>query len=332
MKEEPVVDVIIIGGGPVGLFAAFNCGMRGLTVKVIEANPELGGKVARFYPEKYIYDIGGMPSISGEKLVENMIAQAARHQPEMITEQIVEGIEKTESGLFSITTNKEERHCSKTVISCAGMGRYEPVLLNNEYASRFEGNFLHYMFKQPEKFNQKKVAIYSDHRVATDWAFALKGKAEKIYVINNTDEFTNTSAEDMDKLAIASDEICYNATISSLNGKNDCLDSITIVKDNQLEKELDVDHLLVYLGIKFASVPLEEWGIKSEKSRVSVNTGMESSLPGFYAAGDAAIYPDKSLLIANGYTEAITAVNSAAQYLDSKAPSQLYSTVVYRNS
>lgn len=331
MERDSVVDVVIIGGGPIGLFAAFNCGMRGMSVKVIEASPELGGKVTRFYPEKYIYDIGGLPRISGEALVDNMISQAAKHEPEVITERIVERVKKSEDGLFRITTDKGETHYSKTVISCTGMGRYQPVLLDKENASEFEGEALHYMFNKPEKFYHKKVAIVSDHRIAVDWALALDGKAERVYVINSKSEFSNADAEGMEKLVASSAEVFYDSIISSVNGKNKQLNSVTLSPKGRSESKLNVDHLLVYLGIKFAGIPLDEWNIKSEKGRVVVNTAMESSLPGFYAAGDTAYYPHKSLLIANGYTEAITAVNGIARYLDSNAPSQLYSTVVYKN-
>lgn len=330
-KKETLVDVAIIGGGPAGLFTAFNCGMRGLSTKVLEASKDPGGKVARFYPEKYIYDVGGIPGISGEELVKNMVAQAAMHHQEIITGSLVEQVEKNPEGIFCLTTDKGDRHYSRTVIACSGMGRYDPVLLEIEGLNQFEGEFLHYMFNKPEKFTGKKVAILSSHRAGIDWAAALEGKADRVYLINESNKFAAAGEEDLDKLNELSAHLHCGNRITSFYEEKGQLKQITLTDEEGGMEEVEVDQLLVYQGIKFIPAPFKEWNIVSERSRIVVSDGMESNLEGFYAAGDAAYYPGKSLLIANGYTEAITAVNSAALYLDSNAPKQMYSTVVYRH-
>ena len=137
-KQNNIVDVTIIGGGPVGLFTAFYGGMRQMTVKIIESLPQLGGQLSALYPEKYIYDIAGFPEVRAQDLVNNLKEQMKAFNQEICLEQSVETIEKQSDGIFKLTTNKEV-HFSKTIIITAGNGAFQPRKLKIETEEKFEG-------------------------------------------------------------------------------------------------------------------------------------------------------------------------------------------------
>ena len=69
-------DLLIIGAGPTGLFAAYYAGFRGLSVAVVDSLPELGGQITAMYPEKAILDVAGFPHVKGRDLVAGLVAQA----------------------------------------------------------------------------------------------------------------------------------------------------------------------------------------------------------------------------------------------------------------
>ena len=153
-KQNNIVDVTIIGGGPVGLFTAFYGGMRQMTVKIIESLPQLGGQLSALYPEKYIYDIAGFPKVRAQELVNNLKEQMKAFKQEICLEQSVETIEKQPDGIFKLTTNKEV-HFSKTIIITAGNGAFQPRKLKIETEEKFEGKNLHYFVDDLNSFEGK---------------------------------------------------------------------------------------------------------------------------------------------------------------------------------
>ncbi|QDP39971.1 NAD(P)/FAD-dependent oxidoreductase [Radiobacillus deserti] len=329
-QNQNVLDVTIIGGGTIGLFAAFYCGMRGLSTKVLEGSSFLGGKVAQFYPEKNIYDIGGIPAITGADLVQQLIEQANLNQPEILLEQYVESIHKVDNDVFELTTRGGDVHFSKTILLTTGFGIYDPIPLEHKDAEKYAGTTIHYMMGNPDRFRDKQVAVLSNQRAGVDWALTLAKTAKHVFLFCKGTEFQYAADVDLEKLHQATNiEVRYNVSIEELKGDGSSLHELQILSDKE-ESSYSVDELLVYQGVKMVSAPFSEWNLQAEKGRLVVDQNMATSVPGIYAAGDGIQYENKSMIIATGFSEVTTAVNSMAKYLNPKAVAQVYSTVEYR--
>ncbi|WP_082235664.1 NAD(P)/FAD-dependent oxidoreductase [Halobacillus massiliensis] len=325
MSEQ--FDLTIIGGGITGLYAAFYAGMREMKTKVIEYQPDVGGKVSFFYPEKKIYDVGGFFGVTGEELVHRVEEQAESIEPELITGEKIESIEKLEDGSFILHSSGGNQHLSKTVIVASGMGTYDMKPLDITQRKKFDP-FIHYTIQNISQYKGKKAVVVSDSRVGIDWALALEKTASEVHIINHTEDFKAVYDQDVEKLEASSVHIHRNAKITDLEGTASDLTGVTLENGNRLPAE----HVLVYEGLKIEKSYYQEWGLDTEKGRIPVDMNMGTNIEGVFAAGDAAIYPHKTMLIASGFTEAMTAVNSAKMYVDPKAKSQVYSTVIYKHS
>lgn len=318
-------DVTIIGGGTTGLYTAFYSGMRDLKTKVVEYQPQLGGKVSFFYPEKKIYDVGGFLGVTGEDLVTNVEEQAEFVQPTILTSEKIISIDKKDDGTFVMTNADGDEHRSRTIIVASGMGTFdmEPMAVDNN--DRYEQDYIHYTIQRKQQYKNKRVVIVSQSRVGIDWALALEGIALSVDLINAGDTFKATHENDLEQLEASSIRVHYNQTMKSLHG-DDALQQLTL--DNG--EVLDVDHILVYEGLNIEKSMYDQWGLDTDKGRIPVGTDMRTNREGIFVAGDAAIYPSKTMLIASGFNEAMAAVNSAAKYLNPKASAQVYSTVIYK--
>jgi thioredoxin reductase len=157
-QNDQVFDITIIGGGPVGMFAAFYAGMRQLSVKIIENLPQLGGQLSALYPEKYIYDIAGFPKIRAQELVNNLKEQMGQFNPTICLEQSVEQVEKQLDGTFKLTTNTDI-HYSKTILITAGNGAFQPKKLQLDGIEKYEGRNIHYFINDLNKFKGKRVVV-----------------------------------------------------------------------------------------------------------------------------------------------------------------------------
>ena len=101
-------DVVIIGAGPVGLFAVFELGLLDLKCHVIDILDRPGGQCAELYPEKPIYDIPGFPIVTGQGLVDNLMQQIAPFGPQFHFNQIVTTLAKQPDGRFRLTTDADQ--------------------------------------------------------------------------------------------------------------------------------------------------------------------------------------------------------------------------------
>ncbi|MCP3029370.1 NAD(P)/FAD-dependent oxidoreductase [Halobacillus sp. A5] len=325
MKEQ--FDVTIIGGGTTGLYTAFYCGMRDMKTKVLEYQPEAGGKVSFFYPEKRIYDVGGFPGIRGEELVADVEKQAKSIQPSVVTGVKVTSIDKLEDGSFVLTTGTGDKHYSKTIIVASGLGTFDMERVMLPGSEKYMTS-IHYTIQRIQQYKGKKAAVISDSRVGVDWAMALENVASEVHLINHDADFKAVYEHDIDKLEASSVQVHREKTAVELDGDGEALTRLKLNSNEWLE----VDDLLVYQGLKIEKSLYEEWGLPTEKGRIPVGHDMSTNIEGIFAAGDAVFYPHKTMLIASGFSEAMTAVNSAKKTIDPKAKSQVYSTVIYKHS
>ena len=312
-----LTDLLIIGGGPAGMFAAFYGGMRKASVKLIESMPQLGGQVAALYPEKYIYDIAGFPKITGQELVDNLKEQLKLFNPDIRLEEKVVQIIKQDERHFIVKTDQAEHH-AKAIIITAGVGAFEPRRLDVEQASKFEKSNLHYFISDLNQFAGRKVVISGGGDSAVDWALMLEPIAEKVTLIHRRDKF-RAHEHSVEQLHASKVEVITPTEITALHGEEK-ISSVTLTHVKSKEsQQIEVDDVIINFGFVSSLGPIAEWGLDIEGNSIVVDSHMESSIPGIFAAGDITTYPGKLDLIAVGFGEAPTAVNNAKVYVDPEA-------------
>ena len=315
MPQKEVFDVTIIGGGPTGMFAAFYAGMRELKTKIIETLPVLGGQVKIMYPEKNIFDIGAFPYIKGADLIDQLEKQLKPFQPTICLEESVLAIQKTKDHLFEMKT-QEGTHYSRAILITTGLGAFEPRKLTFDYLEQYEESNLHYYVKELETYRDKVVVITGGGDSAVDWALTLEPIAKKVYIVHRRDKFRAHEAS-VSYLKKSSVEILAPYLPIELIGNNEKIQEVKLQKRRQDEfMTLPLDYFIVNFGFISENKQLKEWGLDSVHNNVIVNQKMESNVPGIYAAGDVATFDGKVKLIATGFGEAPTAINSIIQYLN----------------
>jgi thioredoxin reductase len=327
LENREIYDVTIIGAGCAGLFAANYAGLRGMKTKVIDFLPKTGGSVAVFYPEKNIYDIGGIPKISGQQLVDQLFEQAMMYEPTLVLNQEVTDLQREENGLYVLTTHSGDRHFTRTVIIAVGAGTYKIRHLQIKDGYLQEGEHIHYEPMDLSGISGRRVAVYGGLSAAVQRAMALSETAEQVTLIHNREQL-NALDEEQEALAKSPVIVKKPYTITDVREDEEGRIEVFISDANGRDERLVVDDLIISHGYHFDLEPLKKWGFTFENRRIPVNNKMETKFEGVYAAGDIAGYPNKWRLISSAFTEAITAVNSAKKYLDPSAPSQVYSTFV----
>lgn len=321
--KNGVTDITIIGGGPTGLFAAFYAGMRGMSCRVVDALPQLGGQLMALYPEKYIFDVGGLPRILAKDLVKNMIEQGTQFDPEIVLEAEVQALRRDGDVIVLDTPGGEIR--SRTVVITAGKGALNPRVLECPGWDDFHGSAggVHTHVRQPEDFRDRKVLLVGGGDSAVDWALGLHGVAREVTLIHRRDQFRahRATVDEMRALAAAGKiSIMTPYEVDFIAGDGGCVRSATLYHNETKERvELEVDAVVALLGFKPDLGPISRWGLELEKHAIKVTPLMETNLEGVYAAGDIVSYPGKLELIATGYGEAAVAVNNAVHHLNPKA-------------
>lgn len=310
----PNTDVIIIGAGPVGLFAAFYTGMRDLTMRLVDALPEPGGQLTALYPEKYIYDVAGFPKVRAKELVKNQVEQLSPFSPVFTLGEQAVKLERTGEG-WSLTTDKAKTYSAAAVIIAGGLGAFEPRKLTAPGVSDFEGKGLSYAVKSLESYRDKRVLILGGGDSAVDWTLMLKDVAKSVTLIHRRNSFrahaatTNQMIEAAEKGEIS---VLTPYELARIEGAGKVQRAVVFNSATKEEKTLEVDEVLSMVGYLSKLGPIAQWGLDLDGDRIKVSPTMETNLPGVFACGDIAVYPGKLKLIATGYGEAAIAANHAA--------------------
>jgi thioredoxin reductase len=318
--KNEMVDVLIVGGGPTGLFAAFYAGLRGSTSSIIDSLEQPGGAVAAMYPEKFIYDVGGFPAVLGKDLIANLVQQAAQFNPQMHFNQRCETLEKVEGEqLFKLTTDKGV-HYGKTVIICAGVGAFAPKKLDLSNLGEFEttGDVAYFVTRN-DVYRGKRVLIVGGGDSAVDWALTLEPLVDKLTLIHRSDNF-RAHAKSVEQMLASSVDVHTYCEGAALHGENGKLRAVTF-RHNKTKEEttVEVDAMIMSIGFVADLGPLKTWGLDIQKNQIAADPlTMATNIEGIWAAGDIITHPTKFKLIATGFHEAITAVNHAVHYLNPK--------------
>ncbi|MGH7503867.1 MAG: NAD(P)/FAD-dependent oxidoreductase [Longimicrobiales bacterium] len=311
MRHE-AVDITIIGGGPTGLFAAFYAGMRGVSCRIIDSLPELGGQLTALYPEKYIYDVGGFPRILARDLSSNMVEQGLQFGANVQLEEQVADLIKEDDG-WTVTTDRGS-YPGRTVLIAGGKGAFSPRVLECAGYERLLGRGIAYHVKDPSQYDQKRVLIVGGGDSAVDWVLNLRGRTDRLILIHRREGFRahpHSMKQLHEGVSKGEIELLTHCEVRDIHGET-AVTGITIF-DNRTGEEttFDVDAVLTLLGFKPDLGPIAKWGIALHKNSICVNAEMETNLPGVFAAGDIVTYEGKLELIATGFGEAAMAVNHA---------------------
>ena len=307
-------DVAIIGAGPVGLFAIFECGMLKMHCHVIDALDMVGGQCTALYPEKPIYDIPGHPAIDAADLIDKLAAQAAPFAPTYHLGQQVEKLTRTDEGRWLVETNIGTKIDAQAVIIAAGVGAFGPNRPPLDGLEAFEGKSVHYMVRRKQDFAGKRVVIAGGGDSAIDWTLSLADIAETVYVVHRRPKFRGAPESVARMEALAREgrvELVVPYQLSGLEGSNGQITAVRVATLDGEEKSLPADALLAFFGLSMNLGPIAEWGLNLERSHITVTTpSCATSAPGVFAIGDIATYPGKLKLILCGFAEAAQAAHA----------------------
>ncbi|WP_205323673.1 NAD(P)/FAD-dependent oxidoreductase [Glycomyces sp. YM15] len=308
------VDLVIVGAGPTGLFAAYYAGFRGLKTAVLDALPEAGGQITAMYPEKQILDVAGFPSIKGRDLVNNLLRQAAPFEPEYLLGRQASKLEHRD-GKPVLKLADGQVIEAEAVLITGGLGSFAPRPL--PAAEDFHGAGIVYFVPELAAHAGQDVVIVGGGDSAFDWAIALHGIARSTVIVHRREKFRAHQAT-VDHVRSLGVPVRVNAQVTAIHGTEQ-VSGVTIDVKDEGPQELPADAIVAALGFTADLGPLGEWGLDLDRRSIAVDSTMATNLPRVYAAGDIASYPGKVKLIATGFGEAATAVNNAAVVIDPEA-------------
>jgi len=306
-------DVAIIGAGPVGLFAVFECGMLKMSCQVVDALDAPGGQCVALYPEKPIYDIPGYPQIGATELIDRLTEQAAPFKPVYRLGRQVESLTKVGED-WQLGLSDGSKIAARAVIIAAGVGAFgpnRPPLANLE---AYEGKSVHYLVKRREDFRGKRVVIAGGGDSAVDWALSLADVAARVMVVHRRDKFRAApeSARQMKELADAGKiDIVVPYQLEALEGTNGQISNVVLKTLDGQVKKLEADTLLAFFGLAMNLGPIASWGLNLERNHIKIEQATSAtSAAGIFAIGDIATYPHKLKLILTGFAEAASAAHA----------------------
>jgi ferredoxin/flavodoxin---NADP+ reductase len=318
-EQRDIYDITIIGGGPVGLFAAFYAGMRGLRTKIIDSLDELGGQLIAVYPEKYIYDIAGYPQILAKDYVKHAVEQGLSTGAEAFLGEDIQVLEHLEDeNLLRLETNKAE-HWSRTAVICAGVGAFEPKRLDAPGVSDLEDRGIQYFVRGLDRFKDKDVVIVGGGDSAVDWALTLESMAKHVTLIHRSKFRAHESS--VQKLESSSVDLYYPFyEVKEVRG-NGHLEEVHFHQSRTSEEHVvPAQEMIIAIGFVADLGPLKSWDLTIERNTIVVDPlTMATGIPGVFGAGDIVTHPAKFKLIATGAGEAVIAINHAVTYMDPSA-------------
>ena len=309
-------DVLIVGAGPVGLFAAFEAGVIGLSCHIVDALDRVGGQCTELYPDKPIYDIPAIPSCTARELVERLLEQCRPFDVPIHLGQRVDTVEQRDDGRWTVKTGQGLVFDAAAILLAAGNGAFAPQRLALDEAVPLEGRRVHYSVPRLADFAGKNVVVAGGGDSALDWALALRSVARKLTLVHRRNGFSavDSSVEQMRRAVDAGEMTFMVGAVGGLSAPDGKLESIEIRQIGGAT-QIEADHLVVLYGLVANLGPIADWGLSLHAGRIDVDTSnYESSRPGIFAVGDVANYPNKQKLILSGFHEASLALRKAYTY------------------
>ncbi len=321
MSDMIETDVLIVGAGPIGLFAVFELGLLDIRAHLVDILPKAGGQCAELYPEKPIYDIPGFPIVTGQGLVDNLEKQIAPFHPTFHLGEMVESLTPTGANgapRFKVTTDGGKTFNVKSVLIAAGGGSFQPKRPPIPGIDAYEGKSVFYAVRRMEDYRDRDIVIVGGGDSALDWTLNLQPLAKRLTLVHRRDEFRAAphSVNAMRELVAAGKMDLIIGQASKLAGSDGQLASVTIKGNDNSEKEVACDRLIPFFGLTMKLGPVANWGLNLHENLVPVDTEkFETNVPGIFAVGDINHYPGKLKLILSGFHEAALAAQKVHRYV-----------------
>jgi thioredoxin reductase (NADPH) len=310
-------DVVIVGAGPVGLFAVFELGLLNMKCHLVDNLDKIGGQCAELYPDKPIYDIPSRIACDGQELVDDMIAQASPFEPQYHLNQQAERLTKLDDGRWELETSEGTVLRATCIVIAAGAGSFVPRRPPIENIEAYEGTSVFYSVRKREAFRDKRLVIAGGGDSALDWTLALEPLAERVTLVHRRPQFRAApdSVSKMFELEKAGKIDFVLGQVGGLEGADGRLEAV-VVKGEEGETRVACDALLPFFGLKMELGPIAGWGLNLEENLIQVETSAyETNVAGIFAIGDICTYPGKLKLILSGFHEAALMAQKAFRYV-----------------
>jgi thioredoxin reductase (NADPH) len=321
MTETIETDVVIVGAGPIGLFAVFELGLLDIKAHLVDILPKIGGQCAELYPEKPIYDIPGFPIVTGQGLVDNLLRQIEPFKPTFHLNEMVEAMETlgtVEAPRFRVRTDAGKTFVCKSILIAAGGGSFQPKKPPIENIDAYENTGVFYAVRKMDAFRDKRILIVGGGDSALDWTVNLQPLAQRLTLLHRRDAF-RAAPDSVNKMrALVGDKAMdlELGQVVALKGPAPNLEAAVIKRDDGTTFEVPCEVLLPFFGLTMKLGPIAEWGLNLHENLIPVDTEkFETSVPGIFAVGDINTYPGKLKLILSGFHEGALAAQKVHRYV-----------------
>jgi thioredoxin reductase (NADPH) len=319
MSDVITTDAVVIGAGPCGLFTIFELGLLDIKCHVLDILDRPGGQCAELYPEKPIYDIPALPTVTGAELTSRLMEQAKPFHPQFHFNQMVSSLVKHGENDFELTTDGGMVFRTKIVVIAAGGGSFMPKKPPIPGIDAYEGTSVFYSVKKMEAFRGRDILIVGGGDSALDWTLNLQPLAKSITLLHRRDDFRAApdSVKKMRELVAAGKMDLKIGQVTGLKGEAGVLSAATIKGNDGVEFDVTANTMLPFFGLTMKLGPVADWGLNLNENLVPVDTEkFETSVPGIFAVGDINTYPGKLKLILSGFHEAALMAQQAFRYIN----------------
>lgn len=319
MEEK---DLVIVGSGPTGLFATFCAGLRQINSVTLESLDLPGGQMRQLYPEKFIYDIAGIPKKNAIATANDLYTQALELGGEIKFNSRVSDIISREDGRFDLEVNGQKQYTAKAVLIATGIGLFTPNTLNIPGEAQYTGSGVYYTVQSLNLFSGKKVLIIGGGDSAFDWSREILPMASSIAIVEKNAALRAVESTTKAVMSDPKTKLFVNSVAKEIIGNGQIVTAATL--HNTVTNEdvhVDCDEIIIAIGHKTQPNAFKSLKIENNGRCMIVNDKYTTNMKGIFAAGDISCMTTepRAALLAVDFAEAYTAINNIKKYINPDA-------------